>query len=188
MNSSSCLFSVHPDQCIVDGLTYEVNQEFTKRHDQGYMMNCTCFGQGRGYWKCDAIGTFTACYWLAFWGLNTENCCSFRKTTPLSSVPSAPLFCLLVFSAIDQCQEPQTRTFYQIGETWDKAIHGIYYRCYCYGNGIGEMRCEPQQTYQGKNAQLCFKSPHVLSHREYMKDGSSYFWYPLIFWTAILNA
>uniref|UniRef100_A0AAX7TXG0 Fibronectin n=1 Tax=Astatotilapia calliptera TaxID=8154 RepID=A0AAX7TXG0_ASTCA len=96
------------DQCIVDGLTYEVNQEFTKRHDQGYMMNCTCFGQGRGYWKCDAI---------------------------------------------DQCQEPQTRTFYQIGETWDKAIHGIYYRCYCYGNGIGEMRCEPQQTYQGKNAQ-----------------------------------
>uniref|UniRef100_A0AAX7SPR4 Fibronectin n=1 Tax=Astatotilapia calliptera TaxID=8154 RepID=A0AAX7SPR4_ASTCA len=87
------------DQCIVDGLTYEVNQEFTKRHDQGYMMNCTCFGQGRGYWKCDAI---------------------------------------------DQCQEPQTRTFYQIGETWDKAIHGIYYRCYCYGNGIGEMRCEPQ--------------------------------------------
>uniref|UniRef100_A0A668T863 Fibronectin n=1 Tax=Oreochromis aureus TaxID=47969 RepID=A0A668T863_OREAU len=91
------------DQCIVDGLTYEVNQEFTKRHEQGYMMNCTCFGQGRGYWKCDAI---------------------------------------------DQCQEPQTRTFYQIGETWDKAIHGIYYRCYCYGNGIGEMRCEPQQTYQ----------------------------------------
>lgn len=91
------------DQCIVDGLTYEVNQEFSKRHDQGYMMNCTCFGQGRGYWKCDAI---------------------------------------------DQCQEPQTRTFYQIGETWDKAIHGSRYRCYCYGNGIGEMRCEPQQTSQ----------------------------------------
>ncbi|XP_030574123.1 fibronectin 1b isoform X3 [Archocentrus centrarchus] len=91
------------DQCIVDGVTYEVNQEFSKRHDQGYMMNCTCFGHGRGYWKCDAI---------------------------------------------DQCQEPQTRTFYQIGETWDKAIHGIRYRCYCYGNGIGEMRCEPQQTSQ----------------------------------------
>uniref|UniRef100_A0A8C9ZX75 Fibronectin n=1 Tax=Sander lucioperca TaxID=283035 RepID=A0A8C9ZX75_SANLU len=91
------------DQCVVDGLSYEVNQEFTKRHDEGYMMNCTCFGQGRGRWKCDAT---------------------------------------------DQCQEPQTRAFYQIGETWEKVIHGIHYRCYCYGNGIGELRCEPQQTYQ----------------------------------------
>ncbi|XP_039992401.1 fibronectin 1b isoform X1 [Xiphias gladius] len=43
------------DQCIVDGVTHEVNQEFSKRHDEGYMMNCTCYGQGRGRWKCDAI-------------------------------------------------------------------------------------------------------------------------------------
>ncbi|XP_051918934.1 fibronectin 1b [Hippocampus zosterae] len=92
------------DQCIVEGLTYDVNQEFSKLHDEGYMMNCTCYGQGRGRWKCDAI---------------------------------------------DQCQEPQTRAFYQIGESWDKLIHGIHYRCYCYGNGIGEMRCEPQQDSQG---------------------------------------
>ncbi|XP_028258618.1 fibronectin 1b isoform X1 [Parambassis ranga] len=91
------------DQCVVDGLTYEVNQEFSKRHNEGYMMNCTCYGQGRGRWKCDAI---------------------------------------------DQCQEPQTRTFYQIGESWDKVIHNIHYRCYCYGKGIGELRCAPQQTYQ----------------------------------------
>uniref|UniRef100_A0A7N8WS21 Fibronectin n=1 Tax=Mastacembelus armatus TaxID=205130 RepID=A0A7N8WS21_9TELE len=100
----SCIaYSQLRDQCIVDGLTYEVNQEFSKRHDEGYMMNCTCYGQGRGRWKCDAV---------------------------------------------DQCQEPQTRAFYQIGESWDKVIHSVHYRCYCYGNGIGEMRCEPQQTYQ----------------------------------------
>lgn len=44
------------DQCVVNGQTYEVNETFEKRHDQGYMMNCTCFGQGRGRWRCDAIG------------------------------------------------------------------------------------------------------------------------------------
>ncbi|TNN04510.1 hypothetical protein fugu_001539 [Takifugu bimaculatus] len=92
------------DQCIVDGLTYEVNQTFPKQHEEGYMMNCTCFGQGRGRWKCDAI---------------------------------------------DQCQEPETRGFYQIGESWDKVIHGIMYKCICYGNGIGELSCEPQQSYPG---------------------------------------
>uniref|UniRef100_A0A8C2I9K2 Fibronectin n=1 Tax=Cyprinus carpio TaxID=7962 RepID=A0A8C2I9K2_CYPCA len=101
----SCIaYSQLKDQCIVDNLTYEVNQTFTKHHDEGYMMNCTCFGQGRGRWKCDAI---------------------------------------------DQCQEPETRVFYQIGDSWDKLIQGIHYRCYCYGNGIGEMSCEPQQTFSG---------------------------------------
>lgn len=103
----SCIaYSQLKDQCIVDGLTYEVNQTFTKQHEEGYMMNCTCFGQGRGRWKCDAI---------------------------------------------DQCQEPETRAFYQIGESWDKVIHGIMYKCYCYGNGIGELSCEPQQSYPGGN-------------------------------------
>ncbi|XP_017312739.1 fibronectin 1b isoform X2 [Ictalurus punctatus] len=89
------------DQCIVDGLTYEVDQTFDKRHNEGYMMNCTCFGQGRGRWKCDAI---------------------------------------------DQCQEAETKVFYQIGETWDKVSHGVRYRCTCYGNGIGEHACEPLES------------------------------------------
>lgn len=52
--------SMCPDQCLVDGLYYEVNQEFSKSHDEGYMMNCTCYGQGRGRWKCDAVGAFMA--------------------------------------------------------------------------------------------------------------------------------
>ncbi|XP_056283318.1 fibronectin-like isoform X2 [Pseudoliparis swirei] len=103
----SCVaYSQLKDQCIVDGLNYEVNQTFTKQHEEGYTMNCTCFGQGRGRWKCDAI---------------------------------------------DQCQEPETRAFYKIGESWDKVIQGIMYKCYCYGNGVGELSCEPQQSYPGGN-------------------------------------
>ncbi|XP_037344660.2 fibronectin 1a [Pungitius pungitius] len=101
----SCVaYSQLKDQCIVDSLTYEVNQTFSKQHEEGYTMNCTCFGQGRGRWKCDAI---------------------------------------------DQCQEPETRAFYKIGESWDKVIQGIMYKCYCYGNGVGELSCEPQQSYPG---------------------------------------
>ncbi|XP_068428200.1 fibronectin-like isoform X2 [Clinocottus analis] len=92
------------DHCIVDGLNFEVNQTFTKQHEEGYTMNCTCFGQGRGRWKCDAI---------------------------------------------DQCQEPETRAFYKIGESWDKVIQGVMYKCYCYGNGVGELSCEPQQSFPG---------------------------------------
>uniref|UniRef100_A0A671VET6 Fibronectin n=1 Tax=Sparus aurata TaxID=8175 RepID=A0A671VET6_SPAAU len=106
----SCVaYSQLKDQCIVDGVTYEVNQTFTKQHEEGYSMNCTCFGQGRGRWKCDLR-------WSMF-----------------------------------PCQEPETRAFYQIGESWDKVIHGIMYKCYCYGNGIGELSCEPQQSYPGGN-------------------------------------
>lgn len=58
--------------------------------------------------------------------------------------------CLGLTLLSDQCQEPETRTFYQIGDSWDKVIHGIMYKCYCYGNGVGELSCEPQQSYPGK--------------------------------------
>lgn len=53
------LLTFAAEHCLVDGVTYEVNQTFTKEHEEGYMMNCTCFGQGRGRWKCDAIGGFS---------------------------------------------------------------------------------------------------------------------------------
>ncbi|KAF6361460.1 fibronectin 1 [Rhinolophus ferrumequinum] len=68
------------------------------------MLNCTCFGQGRGRWKCDPI---------------------------------------------DQCQDSETRTFYQIGDSWEKFVHSVRYQCYCYGRGIGEWHCQPLQSYPG---------------------------------------
>ncbi|XP_054441658.1 fibronectin isoform X1 [Pteronotus mesoamericanus] len=101
--------STHPvvskiEECIVDGITYNVNDTFHMRHEEGHMMNCTCFGQGRGRWKCDPI---------------------------------------------DQCQDSESQTFYQIGDSWEKYVHGVRYQCYCYGRGIGEWHCQPLQTYPG---------------------------------------
>lgn len=86
----------------------------------------------RSWLMSSAVGKYTVQHYSATFFFVQSNDCLF-----------SPVF------YIDQCQEPQTRAFYQIGETWDKVIHNIHYRCYCYGNGNGEMRCEPQQTYQG---------------------------------------
>lgn len=63
---------------------------------------------------------------------------------------------------LDQCQEPETKVFYQIGQTWNKVIQGVPYRCSCYGNGIGELACEPLQS-TGKRSQLCVGAVHILT-------------------------
>lgn len=59
---------------------------------------------------------------------------------------------------LDQCQEPETKTFYQIGQTWNKVIQGIPHRCSCYGNGIGELACEPLQS-------TCKRSQNISTNR-----------------------
>lgn len=67
------------------------------------------------------------------------------------------------FTPTDQCQEPQTRAFYQIGESWDKVLHSKRYRCYCYGNGIGEMSCQPQGSQPGRRDISCLSASSYVS-------------------------
>uniref|UniRef100_A0A8C5D9W8 Fibronectin n=1 Tax=Gouania willdenowi TaxID=441366 RepID=A0A8C5D9W8_GOUWI len=116
-----CPMAAHEEVCTTsEGVMHRVGEKWDKRHDvMGHMMECTCLGHGSGKWSCVAYSQ------LRGQEINTKES-----------------------DAGNQCQEPQTRVFYQIGETWDKVNHGVLYRCYCYGNGVGEMRCEPQQTYQ----------------------------------------
>ncbi|KAG7266278.1 hypothetical protein CRUP_009333 [Coryphaenoides rupestris] len=103
-----------------EGVMYRVGDQWDKRHDVlGHMMRCTCVGNGRGEWSCVAYSQLK------------DQCI----------VDSLNLR--------DQCQEPETKAFYQIGESWDKVIHGVMYKCYCNGHGIGELSCEPQQSYPG---------------------------------------
>lgn len=89
-------------------------------------------------------------HWI-FEGKRTFFCSWFLMTVCYATLPS------------DQCQEPETRVFYQIGESWDKVIHGIMYKCYCYGNGIGELSCEPQQSYPGMFSHFAFMFQFSLS-------------------------
>ncbi|XP_078721968.1 tenascin-X-like isoform X1 [Lampetra fluviatilis] len=141
-----CPMAAHEDVCTADGVQHRVGDQWDRPHELGHAMRCTCIGGGRGDWTCVPYTKILDQCVIDGRTYNVNQ--TFLKRHDEGHMMNCT--CLgqgrgrWKCDAMDQCQDTDSRQFYQIGETWVRLVEGSPYMCICLGKGIGEWSCNPQ--------------------------------------------
>ncbi|XP_032813085.2 tenascin-X-like isoform X4 [Petromyzon marinus] len=141
-----CPMAAHEDVCTADGVQHRVGDQWDRPHELGQAMRCTCIGGGRGDWTCVPYTKILDQCVIDGRTYNVNQ--TFLKRHDEGHMMNCT--CLgqgrgrWKCDAMDQCQDTDSRQFYQIGETWVRLVEGSPYMCICLGKGIGEWSCNPQ--------------------------------------------
>uniref|UniRef100_A0A8C4NB89 Fibronectin n=1 Tax=Eptatretus burgeri TaxID=7764 RepID=A0A8C4NB89_EPTBU len=136
-----CPMELHEEVCVSHGVRYRVGDTWNKQHKQGYMMRCTCLGNGRGAWRCQAYSEILdQCivegnYYNVSGTFHKQHAKGYMMNCTCYGQSRGKWAC----DPIDQCEDLETNHFYQIGDEWNRVFKGQLFLCTCYGKGTGDI-------------------------------------------------
>uniref|UniRef100_UPI00358F5348 fibronectin-like n=1 Tax=Myxine glutinosa TaxID=7769 RepID=UPI00358F5348 len=162
-----CPMELHEEVCVSHGVQYHVGDTWNMKHELGYMMQCTCNGNGRGAWRCQAYSEILdQCvvegnYYNVSATFHKQHVKGYMMNCTCYGQGRGRWAC----DPIDQCEDLETNHFYQIGDEWNRVFKGQFFMCTCYGKGTGEWSCKKgEEMSNGRNNPVDVSVVHTNKH------------------------